>query len=81
MKPTKDSIDLRLRHMQLQKQKIERWKKKTAAAEAKKLKTKPDKVRIVPWNTKQRLTAADKLVAEKVCPVNQRLYYVIWSLK
>lgn len=71
----------KIEHMQLQKQKIEQWKRKIAKTHANARRTKPEKIRIVPWNTKQKITIADKVVAEVVCPINQRLYYVIWNLK
>ena len=67
--------------MQLQKQKIEVWKRKIAKQYATKQRTKPEKIRILPWNTKQKITIADKIIAETICPINQRLYYVVWNLK
>lgn len=71
----------KIEKMHLQKQKIERWKQKIAKQYANKQRTKPEKIRILPWNTKQRITIADKAIAEAICPINQRLYYVIWNLK
>lgn len=71
----------RLEKMQLQKQKIEVWKRKIAKQYATKQRTKPEKIRILPWNTKQKITIADKIIAETICPINQRLYYVVWNLK
>lgn len=71
----------KIEQMHLQKQKIERWKRKIAKTYANARHSKPEKIRIVPWNTKQKITIADKVVAEVVCPINQRLYYVIWNLK
>jgi len=69
--------ELRVRHMQLQRQKIDRWKKKLATTEAKRLHVKPEKVRILPWNTKAKLTLAHELVAKRVCPINDRMYLVV----
>ena len=71
----------KIEQMHLQKQKIERWKKKISKQYANKQRSKPEKIRILPWNTKQRITLADKLIAEIICPINQRLYYVFWNLK
>lgn len=67
--------------MQLQKQKVNQWKQKISKQYATKQRTKLEKIKILPWNTKQKITAADKVIAEAICPINQRLYYVIWSLR
>lgn len=67
--------------MQLQKQKVDQWKQKITKQYATRQRTKLEKIKILPWNTKRKITAADKVIAEAICPINQRLYYVIWSLR
>lgn len=58
----------------MQKQKIEVWKQKIRKQYATKQRTKPEKVQVLPWNTKQRIAIADKVIAEAICLINQRLY-------